>query len=57
MALGDIRRVRIAGDERFEHQLIGIVQLLHRGRRRIHAIMTRALMDVGVEKGSADPER
>jgi hypothetical protein len=52
----DIRRVRIASYERFEHQLIGIAQLLHRGSRRIHATSARALMHVGVQKRSADPE-
>jgi hypothetical protein len=53
---GDSRRVRIASRERFEHQLIGIVQLLHRGSRRVHAISARALVHVRVQKGSADPE-
>ena len=57
VSLSDIRRARIASYERFGHQPIGIAQLLHRGSRRIHAMSARALMHVGVQKGSADPER
>ena len=56
VSLSDIRRVQIVSYERFEHELIGIVQLLHRGSRRVHAISARALVHVRVQKGSADAE-
>jgi hypothetical protein len=54
--LSDTRQVRIAREERVDHQPIRVAQLLHRSSRRIHAISARALVDVGVQKGSAEPE-
>jgi hypothetical protein len=46
----------MASEERFDHQRMGIAQLLHRSSRRLRAMSARALMHVGVQKDSADPE-